>query len=244
MPDPAPSDAPVLAVEGWEGPLDLLLALARRQKVDLRQLSLLALVEQYLAFVARARAARLELAADWLVMAAWLAYLKSALLLPAEAQSDPDPDELAERLRRRLARLEAMRGAAAALLARDRLGRDWWRRGAPEGLAVVAEPRWQASLFDLVAAYGAVRARTAVVVHQVADRPVVTLEEALGRLAALLGEAPGWAVLGSFLPPGLRPALRRSALASSFAAALELARQGRVELAQAAPFAPLMLRRP
>lgn len=241
---PAPEGALTVAVDGWEGPLDLLLALARRQQVDLRQISVLALVEQYLRFVADARALRLDLAADWLVTAAWLAFLKSALLLPADPAADPDPDLLAERLRLRLARLEAMREAAARLLARDQIGRDHFLRGAPEGLAVIKRARWRATLFDLVAAYGAVQARTRVVVHQIAARPVVTLEDALARLALLVGERMDWAALVEFLPADLMPERRRSALASSFAAALELARQGRVELAQAAPFAPLLLRRP
>lgn len=239
----SPDEALPIEIDGWEGPLDLLLALARSQKVDLRQISLLALVEQYLAFVARAQTLRLELAADWLVMAAWLAFLKSALLLPSDPDIEPSPEELARRLHLRLARLEAMRDAGARLMARDRLGRDVFVRGAPEGLAVVKQPSWQASLFDLVSAYGAVRARTRIVVHQVASRPVVTLEEALARLADLLGEQMGWALLESFLPEALAPALRRSALASSFVAALELARQGRVRIEQAGAFAPLMLRR-
>ena len=232
-----------IAIDGWEGPLDLLLALARSQKVDLRQISVLALVEQYLAFIAQAGALRLELAADWLVMAAWLAYLKSALLLPADPEVEPSPEELALRLQLRLARLDAMREAGARLLARDRLDRDWFLRGAPEGLAVVTRPQWQVELFDLVSAYGQVKARTRTVVHQVAVRPVVTLEEALTRLSRMVGAQVDWAVLETFLPPGLSPALRRSALASSFVAALELARQGRVSLDQQGPFAPLRLRR-
>ena len=243
VPDPAPHAAPSIAIDGWEGPLDLLLALARTQKVDLRQISILALVDQYLAVVAEA-GTRLELAADWLVMAAWLAYLKSALLLPRDPEVEPDPEELALRLQLRLQRLDAMREAGARLMARDRIGRDIFLRGCPEGLAVVARPRWQASLYDLLAGYGAIKARTRIVAHQVARRKVMTLEEALERLAALIGHWPDWAKLEAFLPDELAPDLRRSAIAASFLAALELARQGRVELAQQGPFTPLMLRRP
>jgi segregation and condensation protein A len=236
-----PPDMPLIAVDGWEGPLDLLLALARRQKVDLRRLSVLDLVEQYLAVVGDPREQPLERAAEWLVMAAWLAFLKSALLLPVPPEAEPDAEELAERLRHRLRRLDAMRDAAAALFARPRLGHDLFARGAPEGLAVVARPAWQASLHDLLAAYGAVRARTRPVVHQVAARPVVTLEEALDLLADALARRPGWTALDRLVDP-VAPSLRRSGLASAFAAALELARVGRAELQQDAPMAPLMLR--
>lgn len=242
-PEPAPHAAPNIAVDGWDGPLDLLLALARTQKVDLRQISILALVDQYLAVVAEA-GARLELAADWLVMAAWLAYLKSALLLPRDPEVEPDPEDLALRLQLRLQRLDAMRDAGARLMARDRVGRDVFLRARPEGLAVVMRPLWRAGLYDLLAAYGGVKARTRSVSHHIARRQVMTLEEALARLSALIGHRPDWAMLETFLPDGLAPDLRRSAIAASFLAALELARQGRVELAQAGPFAPLLLRRP
>lgn len=232
-----------LDLNGWEGPLDLLLALARTQRVDLRQISILALVEQYLAFMARAGAVQLELAADYLVMAAWLAYLKSALLLPREPEQDPDPDELALRLQLRLERLDAMRDAGARLMARDRLGRDVFLRGAPEGLRTDRSTAWRAELYDLLAAYGRVSARTRPVLHVVADRQVMTLEAALERVTALLGTAIEWRAIERFLPSAAGR-LRRSALASGFLAALELARQGQAELAQAAPFAPLYLRRP
>lgn len=231
-----------LDLDGWEGPLDLLLTLARSQKVDLRRISILALVEQYLAFVARAAALRLELAADYLVMAAWLAYLKSALLLPREAEPDPDPELLALQLQMRLERLDAMREAGARLVARDRLGRDVFSRGRPEGLRTDRRADWQVDLYQLIAAYGRVSARTRPVFHVVADREVMTLEAALARVSALLGVTLDWRALEGFLPPSAG-ALRRSAIASSFLAALELARQGRVELRQAEPFAPLYLRR-
>ncbi len=231
-----------LELDGWEGPLDLLLDLARRQKVDLRTISILALVDQYLGYIERAEALRLELAADYLVMAAWLAYLKSALLLPREEQEDPSPEELALRLQLRLQRLAAMRDAAARLMARDRLGRDVFRRGAPEGLRVDRRNKWQCDWFALVQAYGQVKARTQPVVHLVRDRMVMTLDSALSRVSALLGVNLEWMDLREFLPPHAEPRLRRSALASSFVAALELARLGKAELAQDEVFGPLRLR--
>jgi segregation and condensation protein A len=234
-------DTLLLALDGWEGPLDLLLALARAQKVDLRAISILALVDQYLGFIERARVVQLDLAADYLVMAAWLAYLKSALLLPRDPEAQPDPAELALRLQLRLERLDAMREAGARLMARDRLGRDVFPRGAPEGLRVERRAVWQAGIYDLLAAYGAVQARRRPIMHVVADRQVVTLEAALERIATLLGSSIEWQAIERFLPAG-SDRLRRSALASSFLAALELARQGRVELRQQAPFAPLYLR--
>lgn len=236
------SDALTIDIDGWEGPLDLLLALARAQKVDLRELSILALVEQYLAFIAGAKALKLEIAADYLVMAAWLAYLKSALLLPKDPAIDPSPEELALRLQIRLQRLQAMREAGARLMGRDRLGRDVFPRAAAEGLRVVRRNAWQADLYELIAAYGAVMARTAPVVHHVARRPVMSLEDALARVEALIGERIDWTRLEAFLPAISDPRLRRSALASSFVAALELAKQGKAELKQADAFAPLFVR--
>jgi segregation and condensation protein A len=209
----------------------------------LRRISILELVDQYLSYIERAEALRLELAADYLVMAAWLAYLKSALLLPREEQEDPSPEELALRLQLRLQRLGAMREAAARLMARDRLGRDVFVRGAPEGLRVDRKNRWQCDWFALIRAYGQVEARTAPVVHVVRDRMVMTLDSALARVSAMLGVRLDWIELQDFLPPGADPRLRRSALASSFVAALELARLGKAELAQDVTFGPLMLRR-
>lgn len=231
-----------LELDGWEGPLDLLLDLARRQKVDLRRISILELVDQYLTYIERAGELRLELAADYLVMAAWLAYLKSALLLPRDEQEDPSPEELALRLQLRLQRLAAMRDAAARLMGRDRLGRDVFRRGAPEGLRVDRRNRWQCDWFALVQAYGQVKARTAPVVHMVRDRMVMTLDSALSRVSSMLGVNIDWMELRDFLPPHAEPRLRKSALASSFVAALELARQGKAELQQDQTFGPLMLR--
>jgi segregation and condensation protein A len=233
-----------LDLDGWEGPLDLLLNLARPQKVDLKQISILALVEQYLVYVERARTLKLELAADYLVMAAWLAYLKSALLLPRDPEVEPDPEELALRLQLRLERLAAMREAGARLMARDRVGRDVFGRAAAEGLRTTRKARWSAEIYDLIAAYGRISARTRPVMHVVRDRQVMSLEAAIARVAELVGSAIDWTVIQGFLPDGADGAFRRSALASSFLAALELARQGKVELRQQSPFAPLYLRAP
>ena len=239
---PGEDAALYLELDGWEGPLDLLLDLARRQKVDLRRISILALVDQYLGYIERAEVLRLELAADYLVMAAWLAYLKSALLLPREEQEDPSPEELALLLQLRLQRLAAMREAAARLMARDRLGRDVFARGAPEGLRIDRKTLWQCDWFALVQAYGQVKARTQPVVHMVRDRMVMTLDSALARVASMLGVALDWMALEEFLPLHAEPRLRRSALASSFVAALELARLGKAEIAQDKMFGPIWLR--
>ncbi|WP_242137692.1 ScpA family protein [Sphingomonas sp. TREG-RG-20F-R18-01] len=230
-----------LDIEGWEGPLDLLLALARNQKVDLKQISILALVDQYLRFVEDAKAT-LELAADYLVMAAWLAYLKSALLLPRDPEIEPSPEELALRLHLRLERLSAMREAGARLVSRDRVGRDVFLRGAPEGLRTMRKALWQAEIYDLISAYGVITARTRPVMHIVAQRPVMTLEAALARVSRLVGAQIDWSVIETFLPDDANGLFRKSALASSFLAALELAKQGKVELRQQSPFAPLYIR--
>jgi segregation and condensation protein A len=258
LPDPADWSGPAAAsradaalyleLDGWEGPLDLLLDLARRQKVDLRRISILGLVDQYLLYIEQAEALRLELAADYLVMAAWLAYLKSMLLLPREEQEEPSAEELALRLQLRLQRLAAMRDAAGRLMGRDRLGRDVFSRGAPEGLRVDRKSLWQCDWFQLIEAYGQVKARTAPVVHMVRERLVMTLDSALARVSAILGVTLEWVEIRDFLPPSRDgewsdPRLRRSALASSFVAALELARLGKAELAQEDTFGPLRLRR-
>lgn len=244
----AEGEAFLVDVDGFEGPLDLLLELARRQKVDLARISILALAEQYLAFIEAARRVRLELAADYLVMAAWLAYLKSALLLPKEEQEDPSPKELALRLQLRLQRLGAMREAAGRLMGRDRLGRDVFARGAPEGLRIDRKNAWQCEWFDLVQAYGQVQARTRPAVHMVRERMVMTLESAIARVSAMLGVALDWIELRDFLPTSRDgadwgdPRLRRSALASSFVATLELARIGKAQIAQEETFGPLRVR--
>jgi len=236
------SDELTLSLDGWEGPLDLLLSLARVQKVDLAQISILHLVEQYLTYLNEARALKLEIAADYLVMAAWLAYLKSCLLLPKDPEQDPSPEEIALRLQMRLQRLDAMREAGARLLGRDRIGRDVFVRGNPEGLRLVRKAAWQVRDFDLFAAYGAVRARTQPAMHVVHARAVMTLDEAIERVSKMIGMALDWTFLESFLPSSQDPQFRRSALASSFLAALELARRGRLDIAQDEPFAPIKLR--
>ena len=243
-PEPAASDegSLTLNIDGWEGPLDLLLALARNQKVDLREISILELVQEYLKYIASAQTLRLELAADYLVMAAWLTYLKSGLLLPRDPEIDPSPEELALRLQMRLERLNAMRESGSRLLARDRIGRDVFMRGAPEGLRVVKDRHWQAEYYDLIAAYSRVKMRSAPAIHIVRQRMVMTLEDALARVSMMLGEAIDWMDIRHFLPPGAPPELRKSALASSFLATLELARQGKLELQQDDSFAPLRIK--
>jgi segregation and condensation protein A len=217
------NDVLTLELGSWEGPLDLLLALARNQKVDLREISILALVEQYLRFISSARALKLEIAADYLVMAAWLAYLKSCLLLPREP-------------------LNAMRDAGARLLARDCIGRDVFWRGTPEGLRTVRKAKWNAQIFDLIQAYGHVRARAEPPIHFVARRQVLTLEEAIARVARLVGSVIEWTMIEQFLPDTDDPQFRKSAMASSFVAALELARQGKIALKQEGAFLPLYIR--
>ncbi len=236
------ADTLTIDIDGWEGPLDLLLALARNQKVDLRQISILDLVEQYLAFVNAARALKLELAADYLVMAAWLAYLKSALLLPRnpEEVAQPRGAGAAPPAPARAIERDA-RGGRAADRARP-AGRDVFVRAAPEGLRVLRKARWEAEIYDLIAAYGRISARTRPVMHVVAVRDVMTLEEAIDRVARLVGSRIDWSTIESFLPDEATGTYRKSALASSFVAALELARQGRIELRQKSAFAPLYLK--
>lgn len=235
-------DQLALDLEHWEGPLDLLLSLARAQKVDLRKISIGQLVDRYLAVIERVAAEKLEIAADWLVMTSWLLYLKSGLLLPRDPGEPPDGNALALRLQLRLEQLAAMREAGARLMARDLLSRDVFARGAPEGLRTIRHARPAASLHDLLAAYGRVSARTRPALHIVADREVMTLEDAIARLGAMLGRNRSWQALERFLPASASRRRRRSALASSFLAALELARQGRADLRQEEAFAPLHLR--
>jgi segregation and condensation protein A len=244
---PRASEALIVSLDGFEGPLDLLLALARTQKVDLAKISVLALAEQYLAFVNQALKARLELAADYLVMAAWLAFLKSKLLLPREEGSEQQPsgDELAARLAFRLMRLEAMRHAGAQLMTRNRLGRDVFPRGSPEGVRTIRTRKYSAMIFDLLKAYADQRKRTVKRVHVVPRRVVWSIKEARQRLEALLGDEIGaWVQLDAFLEKyGAMPDVARTARASSFGATLEMAREGLVELSQAEPFAPIYMRK-
>ena len=239
------AEALLVSVDGYEGPLDLLLSMARTQKVDLRRISVLQLAEQYLAFISDAGKLRIELAADYLVMAAWLAYLKSRLLLPRDDGDEPSGDELAAHLAFQLERLEAMRRAAAQLMARDQLGRDFFARGMTETVTVRRQVQWTATLSDLLKAYARVKTRDEYAPHQVDRSALFAIEQALARLRSLMGRAVEWGALGSFLPEGwtMDPGKRRSAIASTFAASLELAKQGEIELKQAETFAPVYIRK-
>ncbi|HEY0292392.1 MAG TPA: ScpA family protein [Hansschlegelia sp.] len=234
----------VVDLDGFEGPLDLLLDLARRQKVDLARISILELAEQYLAFVEAARAERLDLAADYLVMAAWLAYLKSRLLVPdAPVEDDEVPPEIiAAALAFRLRRLEAMRKAGAALLDRALLDRDVFPRGAGPTAAADEPPLWTATLYDLLSAYARQRTRSLKTAVTVARRPTWTLAEARSALERLVGRSADWARLDALLLRFMTPEMRASVLATGFGASLELAREGRVELRQDREFGPLFVR--
>ncbi|MCB1387637.1 MAG: segregation/condensation protein A [Rhodobacteraceae bacterium] len=238
-------EALIVDVDGYEGPLDLLLTLSRRQKVDLRRISVLQLAEQYLRFVEAARALRIELAADYLVMAAWLAFLKSRLLLPPDpTEEGPSAEDLAAHLAFQLERLEAMREAAGRLMGRDRLGREFFARGAPETHAIEKRTQHTATLLELIQAYARLRTRDEFRPYAFDRADIYPLETALERLRGMIGEALQWSDLAGFLPPGWRAAgaRRRSALASTFAASLELAKQGALELQQSETFAPIRLR--
>jgi segregation and condensation protein A len=232
-------------LDGFEGPLDLLLELARRQKVDLSRISILELANQYLGFVEAARKLRLELAADYLVMAAWLAYLKSRLLLPVPPKAETgDAAGLADALARRLRKLELIRRAAELLINRPRLGRDVFGRGAPEGIAATTTTvTYSATLYDLLAAYARQSQKHARAHVRLKKRDVWSLADARDALTRLLGLAVDWTDLDSWLIEyGVEPKMRRSARASSFSASLELVREGRIELRQERAFAPLYLR--
>lgn len=241
---PAP-DCLVVDVNGFEGPLDLLLALARDQKVDLAKISILALAEQYLAFIEAARLLRIEIAADYLVMAAWLAYLKSRLLLPEEEGEDqPSGEELAAVLARRLRHLEAIREAGRRLMSSSRLGIDVFGRGMPEPTVVSTETVWDAKLYDLLSAYGALRLRGIAHHVRVGGRRVLSLQDARERLTKLIGSSSQWEMLDSYLLEYLvQPEMRSTARASALSASLELVREGEVELKQERHFAPLYVRR-
>lgn len=235
----------VVDVDGFEGPLDLLLTLARKQKVDLARISILALVEQYLEFVAEARRLRLELAADYLVMAAWLAYLKSRLLIPEQKDEDQlSGEEMAAALAFRLQRLEAMREAADKLMKRNRLGRDVFARGMPEPVRVSRQNRFAATLYDLLTAYAAQRQRTSVTSVHVRRRTVWSLQEARDLLTRLIGQHMDWAPLDRYLSRYMAdPDQASTVLASAFSASLEMVREGELELRQSEAFAPIFLRR-
>ncbi len=240
------AEALIVDVDGFEGPLDLLLMLSRTQKVDLRRISILDLAEQYLAFVERARILRIELAADYLVMAAWLAFLKSRLLLPPDpADEGPSGEELAAHLAFQLERLQAMREAAARLMARDQKGRDFFARGVPENVSRVRRVTYTATLLDLMQAYARIRTRDEFRPYSLARERILTMEQALERLRGMIGFAGSWTELESYLPEGWEsdPARRRSAVASTFAASLELVRSGQIELRQRDSFGVIEIRK-
>jgi segregation and condensation protein A len=240
------AEALIVDVDGYEGPLDLLLTMARTQKVDLRKVSVLGLAEQYLAFVEKARHLRLELAADYLVMAAWLAFLKSRLLLPPDPSEDgPSGEELAAHLAFQLERLQAMRDVAARLMGRDQLGRDFFARGIPEDVARTRRITYTATLMDLMQAYARIRTRDEFRPFVMDRDAVMTLEQALERMRGLIGYAGEWTDLSSYIPEGweIDPARRRSATAATFAATLQLAKEGQIDMRQGEIFAPIQIRK-
>ncbi len=240
------AEALIVDVDGFEGPLDLLLTLGRTQKVDLRKISVLQLARQYLTFVETAKKLRLELAADYLVMAAWLAFLKSRLLLPPDpAEEGPSGEELAAHLAFQLERLQAMRDCAARLMARDRLGRDFFARGLTTDVSRVRKVEYTANLLDLMQAYARLRTRDEFRPYVMDREKVFTMEQALDRMRGLIGFAGDWADISTFLPEGWEsdPVRRRSATAATFAASLELVKEGRLEIQQSETFAPIRVRR-
>ena len=240
------AEALIVDVDGFEGPLDLLLTLSRTQKVDLRKISVLELARQYLSFVEKAKALRLELAADYLVMAAWLAFLKSRLLLPPDpTEEGPSGEELAAHLAFQLERLQAMRDCAARLMGRDRMGRDFFGRGVPEDVTRLRRVTYSATLLDLMQGYARIRTRDEFRPFVMDRDAIFTMEQALERLRGLIGHVGTWTDISTYLPDGFTtdPARRRSATASTFAASLELVKEGRAELRQSDAFAPLELRR-
>lgn len=239
------AEALIVDVDGFEGPLDLLLTLSRTQKVDLRTISILQLAHQYLAFVEKAKELRIELAADYLVMAAWLAFLKSRLLLPPDPTDEgPSGAELAAHLAFQLERLAAMRDAAAKLMARDRLGKDFFVRGVPETMDRVRKVTYTASLLDLMQGYARIRTKDEFRPFVLDRESILSMEQALERMRGLISFAGDWTDLSSYLPEGweLDPKKRRSATAATFAASLELAKAGKIELRQGETFAPIQIR--
>ena len=234
----------VLDLDGFEGPIDVLLTLARTHKVDIMKISILGLAEQYLTFIQRAHALQLEVVADYLVMAAWLAYLKSRLLLPStDDEDEPSGAELAARLAFQLQRLEAMREAAGEIMERPRLGQDFYARGEPEPLVVDTTKEFNATLYDLLTIYAAIRERQGASTLQISPARLYSMDDALERLSKLLGHTPDWTILSQFLPDRVDDELMmRSAIASTFAASLELTRQGKLQLNQSQTFAPIYMR--
>ncbi|MEP2639432.1 ScpA family protein [Roseobacter sp.] len=240
------AEALIIDVDGFEGPLDLLLTLSRTQKVDLRKISVLALAKQYLSFVERAKALRLELAADYLVMAAWLAFLKSRLLLPPDPTEDgPTGEELAAHLAFQLERLQAMRDAAARLMGRDRLGRDFFARGQTHEVMRTRKVQYTATLLDLMQGYARIRTRDDFRPFVMDRDAVFTMEQALEKMRGLIGYAGDWTDISSYLPEGweIDPVRRRSATAATFAASLELVKEGHLDIRQAETFGPIHLRK-
>ncbi|MDU8946093.1 segregation and condensation protein A [Ovoidimarina sediminis] len=239
------AEALIIDVDGFEGPLDLLLTLSRTQKVDLRKISVLSLAEQYLEFIKKARDLRIELAADYLVMAAWLAFLKSRLLLPPDpADEGPSGEDLAAHLAFQLERLQAMRDVAARLMARDQKGRDFFVRGIPEDVTRLRRVTYTATLLDLMQGYARIRTKDEFRPYVMDRDHILTMEEALDKMRHLIGFAGDWTDLSSYLPDGWStdPRRRRSATAATFAASLELVKAGKAELRQAETFAPIQLR--
>lgn len=243
-PEVAPGDGLVVDLEGYEGPIDMLLALARQQKVDLLHISILQLADQYVAFIAEARRLKLEVAADYLVMAAWLAYLKSRLLLPEPEEDDePSGPEMAEALAFQLRRLESMQLAGSKVMELPRLGRNVFPRGAPEGVSVTRIPVYDLSLYELLKAYGDQQKRGHVESLEIAPTDVYSVDDALERLERVVGHLPDWQTLMTFMPDDLKSGVvYRSAVASTFAASLELAKSGKLELRQSGTFGPIYLR--
>jgi segregation and condensation protein A len=240
------AEALIVDVDGFEGPLDLLLTLSRTQKVDLMKISILHLAQQYLAFVEKAKQLRIELAADYLVMAAWLAILKSRLLLPPDpTEEGPSGEELAAHLAFQLERLQAMRDAAAQLMARDQMGRDFFRRGIPQEMEQIRKVSYTANLLELMQAYSRLRTRDEFRPFVMDRENVFTMEQALDRMRGLIGFAGDWTDLSIYLPDGwsANPMRRRAATAATFAASLELVKAGKVEIRQSETFAPIQLRR-
>ena len=240
------AEALIVDVDGYEGPLDLLLTMSRTQKVDLRKISVLQLAEQYLKFIREAVSLRIELAADYLVMAAWLAFLKSRLLLPPDPTDDgPSGEELAAHLAFQLERLQAMRESAAKLMARDQMGRDFFVRGIPEDVTRVRRVTYTATLLDLMQGYARIRTKDDFRPFVMDRERVMTMEAALERLRGLIGFAGDWTDLSSYLPEGweVEPDKRRSATAATFAASLELAKAGKISIRQGETFAPIQIRR-
>ncbi len=240
------AEALIVDVDGFEGPLDVLLSLSRTQKVDLRRISVLDLARQYLAFVEQAKALRIELAADYLVMAAWLAFLKSRLLLPPDpSEEGPTGAELAAHLAFQLERLQAMRDSAARLMARDQLGRDFFARGQGEDITKIRTVTYSATLLELMQGYARIRTRDEFRPFVMDRDSVFTMEEALERMRGLIGFSGAWTDMISYLPEGWSgdPTRRRSATAATFAASLELVKEGHLEIKQSESFSPIHLRK-